>query len=131
MKETFSIDMDLSRLVTAEQAGMVFDQATEEILDYQAEYAQDSVRGFVRSYAKDRTGNYERHVVIDRSRGIRRVHDSDIIYGPWLEGVSGRNQATRYRGMRLWRLTRQDMESSPEIERHSDQVMERHLRGLQ
>jgi hypothetical protein len=130
MKDTFTVDFDLSQLVTPAEAGRVFTRATEEILDYQADYAQDSVREIVRSYAKDRTGAYERAVRVDRSAGTRRVHDRSVVYGPWLEGTTPRNRATRYRGMHMWRLTRQDMESSPRIERRNEEIMARHLRRL-
>lgn len=31
------------------------------------------------------------------------VDDRGVIYGPWLEGVSERNQTTRFKGYHLWR----------------------------
>jgi hypothetical protein len=130
MSGGFTVDFDLSQVVTPARAGMVFDRATEEILDFQAGYAQDSVREIVREYARDRTGAYERGVRVDRSVGTRRVHDRDMVYGPWLEGTSPRNKATRYRGMHMWRLTRQDMDSSPEIQRRNDEIMVRNLRDI-
>jgi hypothetical protein len=43
-----------------------------------------------------------------------RVTDSDVIYGPWLEGVSERNQAYRFPGYGAFRRASQqlDMESA-------------------
>jgi hypothetical protein len=32
--------------------------------------------------------------------------DDPIVYGPWLEGVSRRNESTRFKGYHLWRRTR-------------------------
>jgi hypothetical protein len=130
MSGGFTVDFDLSKVATPARAGRVFDRAVEEILDYQAGYAQDSVREIVQAYAKSRTGAYERGVRIDRSAGTRRVHDRNMVYGPWLEGESPRNKATRYKGMHMWRLTRQDMESSQEIQRRNDEIMARNLREI-
>jgi len=38
------------------------------------------------------------------------IHDSHVIYGPWLEGVSSRNQASRFKGYALWRRTRDKLQ---------------------
>src|SRR5688572_30770062 len=34
---------------------------------------------------------------------LYRVHDRDIVYGPWLEGTSERNRTTRFRGYAAFR----------------------------
>jgi hypothetical protein len=40
------------------------------------------------------TPYYETQIDIDRNGdGGGRVHDNDIVYGPWLEGTSARNRA--------------------------------------
>lgn len=52
------------------------------------------------------------------------VHDTGIVYGPWLEGVGSRNATTRFKGYRHWRTTRQEIESQvlsiiePVVEHH-------------
>lgn len=33
--------------------------------------------------------------------------DDPVVYGPWLEGTSQRNQSTRFKGYRLWRKAKQ------------------------
>lgn len=40
------------------------------------------------------------------------VVSNDVIYGPWLEGTGSRNQTTRFKGYRMWRLTAQAMDRS-------------------
>ena len=32
--------------------------------------------------------------------------DDPVVYGPWLEGYSKRNESTRFKGYHLWRRTR-------------------------
>jgi hypothetical protein len=38
------------------------------------------------------------------------VHDSNAIYGPWLEGTGSRNQTTRFKGYAMFRRTTQQLE---------------------
>jgi hypothetical protein len=35
---------------------------------------------------------------------LHRVHDSGVVYGPWLEGISSRNQTTSFRGYHTFRI---------------------------
>lgn len=44
------------------------------------------------------TPYYETQVMIQRIGEVVHVHDRGIIYGPWLEGTSKRNQTTRFKG---------------------------------
>jgi hypothetical protein len=39
-----------------------------------------------------------------------RVHDSGIVYGPWLEGTSRRNQTTRFKGYATFRRIAQQLD---------------------
>jgi len=44
------------------------------------------------------------------------VHDSDIVYGPWLEGVSSRNLTTSFKGYSTFRKVAQQIErKSPQL----------------
>ena len=51
------------------------------------------------------TGNYRRNItpVIQGANG--RLHDNNVVYGPWLEGVGSRNGTTRFRGYAMFRKT--------------------------
>jgi hypothetical protein len=45
------------------------------------------------------TPYYETQIMVQPMSTLQEVvHDRGIIYGPWLEGVSRRNQATRFKG---------------------------------
>ena len=71
---------------------------------------QDAQKG------KASTGYYRAHLHAV-SRGLRgRIDDGKVVYGPWLEGVSTRNQATRFKGYASFRRTAQYLqERAPEI----------------
>lgn len=49
------------------------------------------------------------------------INDAGVVYGPWLEGVSRRNQTTRFKGYRTFRETRQ------RLEREAYVFVERHI----
>ena len=46
-------------------------------------------------------------VLQDSRHGL--IHDSNVIYGPWLEGTSSRNQTTRFKGYSMFRRTTQQL----------------------
>lgn len=54
------------------------------------------------------TPYYETQVTIQRlSPTVMRVHDRDVVYGPWLEGTSARNRTTRFKGYASFRRATQ------------------------
>ncbi len=53
------------------------------------------------------TGHYRRSIHGERKGTVGRIDDSRVIYGPWLEGTSSRNQTTRFKGYSSFRLTAQ------------------------
>lgn len=57
------------------------------------------------------TGNYRRnlHDVVQSLHG--RIDDSSVVYGPWLEGVSSRNESTRFKGYASFRRTKDWLEA--------------------
>ena len=58
-----------------------------------------------------RTGFYRRSVhgeVLGSRHGI--IHDSRVIYGPWLEGVTPRNRTTRFKGYAMFRNAYQQLD---------------------
>jgi len=59
-------------------------------------------------------GNYRRNIA-GVTKGLKGViedgHPKRVIYGPWLEGVSSRNQTTRFKGYASFRRTEQWLQS--------------------
>lgn len=50
------------------------------------------------------TGYYESRIVAEPiSADQWSINDSNVIYGPWLEGLSSRNQSTRFKGYATFR----------------------------
>ena len=68
------------------------------------------------------TGHYRRNVS-GEVQGLRgRIDDGGVIYGPWLEGTSSRNQTTRFKGYGAFRLVEQW------LEKKADDVLEKHVK---
>ena len=55
---------------------------------------------------KERTGAYESHIVTEVQKNDRVITDNFVIYGPWLEGTSRRNETSRFKGYGTFRKTR-------------------------
>ena len=69
------------------------------------------VMGHLNRSIRHPTPYYETQVTTDRPGAAEaRVHDRGVVYGPWLEGVSSRNQTTRFKGYHSFRLATQDLE---------------------
>ena len=79
--------------------------------DWEADYAQEvdrAVHDRLRQVLKHPTGNYERHIQTRKEGGHHDVDDSNIIYGPWLEGTGSRNAPnTRFKGYATFRKVAQ------------------------
>jgi hypothetical protein len=59
---------------------------------------------------RDPTPWYETQLMVERMAPDRvKVHDQDVVYGPWLEGVGSRNKTTQFKGYKMFRTTRQQL----------------------
>ena len=102
-----------NRLHRAKESGM------RELLDLGEERLAKMLRsrpsGVYLSPAQARpgqasTGHYRRSIHGQMSGGQGVIHDSGVVYGPWLEGVSRRNSTTRFKGYSMFRQTRDWLE---------------------
>ena len=50
-------------------------------------------------------GNYRRNLRRNQKGLSGVIHDNNVVYGPWLEGTSSRNQTTRFKGYASFRKT--------------------------
>ena len=56
------------------------------------------------------TGHYRRSIHGDLASSLHgRIHDSNVVYGPWLEGVGSRNDTTRFKGYAIFRNVKQGL----------------------
>ena len=101
------------------RSGPLFDGRAEAAIrdfcgDWEREYAQkteDAVRTIGQGMFKHSTGNWSRHIETRAEGGHQDVHDSNIIYGPWLEGTGSRNAPkTRFKGYSIFRKAAQRMQ---------------------
>lgn len=99
------------------------DEAREQI----AEFGEERVLNLMGLAFRNPTGYYESNVRTERvSADVSRVHDSGVVYGPWLEGVGSRNfPVTRFKGYEHWRRTKALVAlRAPEI---AQRLLERYL----
>jgi len=81
-----------------------FDDATKLV----AEAGRDELRKRATSKPRHPTGATAGAIVVrDFAKGKTIITDyPEVLYAPWLEGVSARNQSSRFRGYRMFKLTR-------------------------
>jgi len=82
------------------------DAALKEVASYtQYEVSMELIR-----VLQHPTGYYESQVSTERvSAEVYSINDSNVIYGPWLEGISSRNQTTRFKGYATFRRVKNRM----------------------
>jgi hypothetical protein len=104
-------------------------KAIQEAEDAVAKEAVTAVRDLVGREARQSTGHFASRVVADRASGDRvRVHTPGLVYGPWIEGVSRRNQISSYKGIRPFRRVRDELDAR--AGQIADRVIEPRIREL-
>ena len=101
-----------------------------EIVDAVAAEAERTVRdigqGSFRYLKSPPTGKWSKSLHTEES-GDDRIVTTDIIYGPWLEGVGSRNESTRFKGYRMFRRTTQRLQRGGS-ERIANPIIDRAVR---
>ena len=67
------------------------------------------------------TGNYRRNISVRVQDLNMIISDGGVVYGPWLEGVSSRNNSTRFKGYAQFRIT------GEYLQKQSKGVMTKHI----
>lgn len=88
--------------------------AEQEVLDFNDDLlyeagslATDSVHSTLERRIQVPTPYYEAHIQLYReSPDVAAVWDSGIVYGPWLEGISPRNERLKWPGYKAFQLAR-------------------------
>lgn len=80
--------------------------ATRDIGDRGAELVQQALDGVLRHP----TGYYRAHVRSNFQRESALITDSNVVYGPWLEGEGSRNATSRFKGYHTFRRTTQQID---------------------
>lgn len=109
-----TLRVDKSGPVFDGRAAIAVDDFTSDATEAIAQRGVNYVKTILQGVLKNPTGYYERHIVTDRQMDDRAVTDSGVVYGPWLEGVSSRNQSTRFKGYLTFRTASQRLDSTAE-----------------
>lgn len=121
---------------STETRGPLFDGSARRVIDAFLDEAKEEVAdegvndvlSVLGSKLQNPTGYYESQIATDRQRDDYAVTDSGVIYGPWLEGTSSRNQTTRFKGYSTFRRTTQTLQGkAPDI---AERVLPRYLNRL-
>lgn len=84
----------------------IVDDLLEELEREVADEGVALVRQRLDQVLRRPTGYYRSRVTAANGR----VTDSNVVYGPWLEGVSSRNRSSRFRGYATFRKTTQELD---------------------
>lgn len=107
------MDLDVSAHGPLFRHGEAKREVAAYLGDAEAELAREGarmVRSRLHEVIRHPTGYYESRVEAQVGPDRNYVDDSGVVYGPWLEGVSSRNQTTRFRGYATFRRVRQELE---------------------
>jgi hypothetical protein len=86
-----------------DQARPIIDQGLSSSLATLGDEAASRVRQRLDIVLRNPSGFYRSRVVSEVTPTIVTVNDSNVIYGPWLEGVGSRNATTRFKGYASFR----------------------------
>lgn len=96
--------------------GPLADGTADEVLRQWAENTAarlgDMGGDHLRAWPMDKSGrargNFQRELQVFKAGPVARIPgpmDKGVVWAPWLEGVSKRNESTRFKGYRLFRKT--------------------------
>lgn len=110
------------------RAGRVMDAYIADAEQAVAQAGVNDVRSALGSVLQNPTGYYESRIRTDLQSDDTVVTDGGVVYGPWLEGVSSRNKATRFRGYHTFRKVTQRLQSRAGA--IAEEVLQRHIGRL-
>lgn len=92
-----------------------------------ADYAKFEVLSQLDKVLQNPTGYYESQITdTPVTAYMHRIHDNGVVYGPWLEGISSRNETTRFKGYHTFRIVRSRLAQKTKaiVEAHFSRVRE-------
>jgi hypothetical protein len=106
------------------RADSVLQQATRDMRAAIADQGAEMLRSFPMNKSGRARGGFGANLQVLRSGSAIRVRGpliTGVAWTPWLEGTSSRNKTTSFRGYRLFRKTRAD------LDRKATEIAEREL----
>lgn len=92
-------------------APMILDRLDAELTEATAQVGVLEVQAALADVLVDPTGYYSSQIQVERRVDNFAVTDGGVVYGPWLAGVSSRNQTSRFKGYAHWRRAAQRTEA--------------------
>lgn len=110
MGVTYTSNVRLKGPIVEGRGAITVARMTYVALAEVADYTKHEVSMELIKVLQHPTGYYESRIVDElRGPGVHSINDSGVIYGPWLEGVSVRNQTSRFKGYATFRRVRNRM----------------------
>jgi len=106
----------------------IVDKMSTDINEAVAQEAFEEVGAALDVMLKNPTGFYESRITIKRVRDSFVVNDSGVVYGPWLAGVSSRNNASRFKGYTHWRQATQRTQTR--VGKIAKPLVRRHVKAM-
>ncbi len=106
----------------------IVDKMSTDIREAVAQEAFEEVGAALDVMLQNPTGFYQSRITIKRVRDSFVVNDSGVVYGPWLAGVSSRNNATRFKGYVHWRQATQRTQAR--VGKIAKPVVRRHVKAM-
>lgn len=99
---------DVRGIVLEGRGGPVMREFFRDAKKLVAESGRDEIKQRASSAPRHPSGAFSKSIVIkDLAKGQTVMADyPQTLYGPWLEGTSTRNEHTRFKGYRMFKLTR-------------------------
>lgn len=123
--------------VSMKISGPLFNgEAQQSLKDFQDEaesvvgdYVVNEIQNELGHVLKNPTGFYKSKIQTNRQSDNNLVTDGNVVYGPWLEGVSSRNKSTRFKGYATFRRVSQRIanQAGPAAEK----VLPKYLKRMQ
>jgi hypothetical protein len=99
---------DVRGVVLEGKGGPIMREFFDKAKTLVAKTGQDELKQRASSAPKHPKGRFSDSIVVkDFAKGRTIMADyPQTLYGPWLEGTSTRNESTRFKGYRMFKLTR-------------------------
>jgi hypothetical protein len=110
----------------ADAALRAYEDDAAEAIAYQG---YNMVQAELHRVLRNPTGYYQSKIRVTGRRREYRLDDSGVVYGPWLEGTSRRNQTTRFKGYSTFRRVKQRLDT--QALQIGERVLPPYLRRMQ
>lgn len=126
---SLEIDVDLSGEILTGNPDRVVQEALAYALTQAGQTAVEHVHRILDQRIMHPTPYYETQITLDHPPGHVRVHDRDVPYGPWLEGISPRNTRSRFKGYHQFRETQEWLQ--PRLQGIAESAIARYVARLE